>query len=305
MYGPAMTYPLVAMAVDEEALDCIQTPVLPIIVQKLGINCNLPVAIRHGPIELGGLALTDLRTELGIESLKYLRNSIYCQTAAGDTILATLKHLQQESGIGEALLEVPTRYVPYLTPTWVASIRQYMSNHNLSVTLTDVLSLSVQRSGDSFIMVSDHLHRYSVIHQKDINLVRMYLQVTILSDMAAPDGRTLLPLYLQGNCPIPFHSTALWPRQENPTTSQKSCGASIWRLPSFGILHICSLVLAHWSHPCSIQMFTFPLILPSRRTTLLPLISLHCLEPIADFFANIHNNARISNFGVLFDLAGD
>ena len=128
MYGPAMTYPLVAMAVDEEALDCIQTPVLPIIVQKLGINCNLPVAIRHGPIELGGLSLTDLRTELGIETLKYLRNSIYCQTAAGDTIQATLKHLQQESGIGEALLEVPTRYVPYLTPTWVTSIRQYMSN---------------------------------------------------------------------------------------------------------------------------------------------------------------------------------
>jgi hypothetical protein len=218
-----MTYPLVAMAVNEEALDCIQTPVLPIIVQKLGINRNLPVAIRHGPI--GGLALTDLRTELGIETLKYLRNAIYSQTAAGNMILATLKHLQQESGIGEALLEVPTRYVPYLTPTWVTSICQYMSNHNLSVTLTDVLSLSVQRAGDSFIMVSDHLHRYSVIHQKDINLVRMYLQVTFLSDMAAPDGKTLLPHFLQGNRPTPFHSTAIWPRQENPTNSQKK----LWR----------------------------------------------------------------------------
>jgi hypothetical protein len=225
MYGPAMTYPLVAMAVDEEELDCIQTPVLPILVQKLGLNRNLPVAIRHGPIELGGLALTDLRTELGIKVIKYFRNAIYSKSAAGDLILATLKYLQQESGIGEALLEVPSRYVPYLTPTWVTSIRQYMSNHNLSITLTNVLSLTVTRSGDSFIMVGEHLSRYSDIQQKDINLVRMYLQVTFLSDMAAPDGKTLLAQYLQGDRPHPFDSTAIWPRQENPTSSQKK----LWR----------------------------------------------------------------------------
>jgi hypothetical protein len=76
MYGPAMTYPLAAMAVDEGERECIQTPVLPIIVQKLGLTRNLPVAIRHGPKDLGGLALIDLCTELGIKVLKYLCNVI-------------------------------------------------------------------------------------------------------------------------------------------------------------------------------------------------------------------------------------
>lgn len=66
-----MTYPLAVMTVDEEERECIQTPVLPIIVQKLGLNRNLPVAIRHGPKELGDLALINLRTELGIKLLKY------------------------------------------------------------------------------------------------------------------------------------------------------------------------------------------------------------------------------------------
>ena len=34
------------------------------------------MALRYGPLELGGLDLYDLRTEAGIESLKFLRNSL-------------------------------------------------------------------------------------------------------------------------------------------------------------------------------------------------------------------------------------
>jgi hypothetical protein len=60
-----MNYPLAAIAVDEEELNLIQTPIVPVILQKLGVNRNmfLPTVIRHGPPEsAGGLALLDLRT---------------------------------------------------------------------------------------------------------------------------------------------------------------------------------------------------------------------------------------------------
>ena len=187
MYGPAMKYPLSAMAVDEEELNCIQTSVIPAMLQKLGINRNLPTAIRHGPTEFGGMALLDLRTELGIETIKYLRNAVYAQSATGLLIILTLKHLQQEAGIGEHLLECPDIHIPYLTPTWITSIRQYMSNHNLTMTITDVSAPQLNRAGDSFIMTASHLARYTAIQQKDINLVRMYLQATFLSDLAALD----------------------------------------------------------------------------------------------------------------------
>ena len=148
-----MKYPLPAMAVDEEELQCIQTSIIPVMLQKLGINRNLPTAIRHGPIEFGGIALTDLRTELGISTIKYLRNAIYTQSSTGTLFLATLKHLQQEAGIGEHLLEFPQLYIPYLTPTWLTSICQYMSNHNITITITNVLSTRINRSGDTYIMV--------------------------------------------------------------------------------------------------------------------------------------------------------
>jgi hypothetical protein len=127
------------------------------------------------------------------------------------------KHLQQEAGIGEPLLEFPDIYIPYLTPTWLTSIRQYMSNHNLTVSITDVLTLCVRRPGDSFIMVASHLSRYSALQQKDLNLVRLHLQVTYLSDMANPDDKTLITSSLNGERSTSFQSTSLWQRQETPT----------------------------------------------------------------------------------------
>ncbi len=122
MFFPSMKYPLPAMAVDKEELNSIQTRILSAMLQNLGINRNLPTAIRHCPTEFGGIALLDLQTELGIKTIKYLRNAVYSQSATGSLILSLLKHLQQEAGIGDHLLEVPDIHVPYLTPTWLMSI---------------------------------------------------------------------------------------------------------------------------------------------------------------------------------------
>ena len=57
--------------------------------------------------ELGGLALLDLGTELGILNLKYMRDAIYSQTEAGKLMLLNVKYSQIESGIKEPLLEHP------------------------------------------------------------------------------------------------------------------------------------------------------------------------------------------------------
>jgi hypothetical protein len=86
-----MTYPLdEAMAVNKEDLECIQTPVLPIVIYMLGLHCKLPVVICHNAKEVGGLALIDLCTELSIKTLKYFHNAIYSPSAAGNLILLNI-----------------------------------------------------------------------------------------------------------------------------------------------------------------------------------------------------------------------
>ena len=79
-----MRYSLPAIAIDEEELDSIQTSIIPAIVQKLGFSSKLPMAIRYGPISMGGLGLMDIRTECGIEMIKYFRHHVYCQTQVGE-----------------------------------------------------------------------------------------------------------------------------------------------------------------------------------------------------------------------------
>jgi hypothetical protein len=122
MYAPAMRYVLPCLAIDEEELEPIQTKVLKSMLQKLGYSSKLPTAIRHGPPELGGLALFDLRTELGISSLKNMRDAIYSHAEAGKLMILNVKYLQIESGISVLILEHPGIPISYLTPTWITSI---------------------------------------------------------------------------------------------------------------------------------------------------------------------------------------
>lgn len=92
-----MRYVLPALAVDEEELAPIQSKILASMLQKLGYSSKMPVAIRHGPVELGGLALIDLRTELGISNLKYMRDSIFSDTEVGKLMILNVKYSQIES----------------------------------------------------------------------------------------------------------------------------------------------------------------------------------------------------------------
>ncbi|KAI2511186.1 hypothetical protein MHU86_3151 [Fragilaria crotonensis] len=221
-----MKYSLPALAVDEEELEKIQTKIIPTIVQRLGLSSKLPTAIRHGPISMGGLGIIDLRTEYGIEMIRMFRNAIYSQTEVGKLLLMQVQASQLEAGIPNPLLEEPHIHIPYLTPTWVLSMRQFMSNHNITITLTNTLSMSLHSPRDVFIMAPAGIDAYTSTQQKDINLVRMYLQVTTLADMTDPSSlNTITQWALQATRPDGFINNPSWPRQSDPSASQRR----LWR----------------------------------------------------------------------------
>lgn len=221
-YGPSMRYVLPAISVDEEELSQVQSKILSAILNKLGHSSKLSTEIRHGPIELGGLDLIDLRTEVGISQLKYMRDAIYSESEAGKLITMSLKYSQIEAGIAEPLLEHPHIRISYLTPTWLLSIRQYLYQHNLTVSITDVLQIHLRSRFDQFIMSSPSLANYTPSQQRDLNLVRLHLQVTTLSDMTEPDGLHVCTHHLQGQRRPEQQLNHLkwWPRQETVTPSQ-------------------------------------------------------------------------------------
>ncbi|KAI2501852.1 hypothetical protein MHU86_12617 [Fragilaria crotonensis] len=221
-YTPAMRYSLAALAVDEEELGSVQSKVLAAMLQGMGVSSKLPTAIRHAPLDMGGIELLDLRTEMGIASLRLIRNSVFANSEVGKMIVMNVQYSQLEAGTGYNILEKPSQHVSYLTPTWITSVRQFISNHAITITFTEQLLPALRTTRDKYIMDPNHLHRYSLAQQHDINLVRIYLQATTLSDMSAgTDGRTICTSYAKGIRPSDFKHSSTWPRQATPSLKQQ------------------------------------------------------------------------------------
>ena len=129
------------------------------ILQKLHIRSTILMALQYEPLELGGLLdLYDLRTEVGIETLKFLRNSqLYCDSEAGNLSCLNIDYSQREAGVAFHLLEKPSNYISYLTPSWVLSIRQFMANNNLHLEVSDLHLDPSQSTTDKYIMQQCHL----------------------------------------------------------------------------------------------------------------------------------------------------
>ncbi|KAI2498581.1 hypothetical protein MHU86_15925 [Fragilaria crotonensis] len=222
IYIPSMRYSLPTIAVNEEDLQSVQSRVIQVMLQRLHVSSTIPTSIRHGPIELGGLGLYDLRTEVGVEAIKFFRNAIYSDSETGNLLRINLQYSQLEAGIGNPLLEFPNQYIPYLTPTWVLSLRQYMSRHNITIKLTEDYTPQLTVKHDQYIMQQQHLSRYTESQQRDINCVRMHLQVIRMSDMVNLEKPNTLQLeYIDATRPDTWTDDSRWPRQEFLTASQR------------------------------------------------------------------------------------
>ena len=100
-------------------------------------------------------------------------------------------------------------------------MRQYLSNHNVTIAVTDVLILSLQSKTDKFIMEPSRLKHYNVRQQKDINLVRIFLQATTTAELTDPSDNTRIrDTALLGQRPTNFISKPGWPRQQSPSKHQ-------------------------------------------------------------------------------------
>ena len=264
IYRPAMLYSLPSIAVDEEAYGPVQSKILASILNGIGVARTIPTAIRHGPESMGGLALIDLRTEAGIAALKLLRDSVFSMSETGKMIMINLYHSQRESGIGTPLLERPDLSVSYLTPTWLTSIRQFAYQHNIRISTTTQYAPTLNHVNDKFLMETPHLDRFTQSEIVDINLVRIHLQASTLSDISAgTDGRTICPHCYKGDRPPSFQPKPHWPRQPPPTNAQSKIWSSFLSVVylRYGIF---------WDTPLGLRLPTIPLKLDPLATRLDP-----------------------------------
>ena len=62
-----------------------------------------------------------------------------------------MQYSQFEAGIGPLLLKQPDIHLAYLTPTWILSLRQYLSCHNMTVTVSDSYTIPLHGPKGAFL----------------------------------------------------------------------------------------------------------------------------------------------------------
>ena len=224
-YLTAIRYLLPVTSMLAPDLHRIQSLMTATILNKLGYNRRYPHAVAFAPKHVFGVGLTDLRIEQGLAHVQALLDYIGTDHKVGRVMLISLRHLQLEAGVSFDLLCQPRTPLVYLTDSWVTSLRGFCAEYNVSLRVLRNRMPTPAREGDQFLMEVALTLGLSKRELQDLNLIRTYMRVTTVSDIATAEGLTIHPWSWRGLRIPDRHGHLSFARQESPTASQ--CG--LWR----------------------------------------------------------------------------
>ena len=200
---------------------------------RLGYHRNYPHAVAFAPASVFGCRLIDLRIEQGLLQIQALLDYVGTEHRIGTVMVISLRQLQAEAGMSFDLLMSPGVAVPYLTDCWMLSLRQFCARYTVTLRVhNNRLPLPV-RVGDSLLMdqaLTLGLKRQQLI---DLNLVRIYLRVTTVSDISTADSYMIHAQSWRGLRIPDRHSRQMFDRQETPSSYQRG----LWRHLLCSLLH--------------------------------------------------------------------
>jgi hypothetical protein len=119
---------------------------------------------------------------------------IYHDTETGRMIMIALQSLQMEAGISTHLLTDPTPLLVYTEPCWISATRDFMAANQLSLQFTTSWNFRLAHDHDAFLMDLFCLRNFWCDYvMKDINAIRLHLQVATLSDIATANSHDQFP----------------------------------------------------------------------------------------------------------------
>jgi hypothetical protein len=179
--------------------------------------------VAFGPQLYGGKAMRPIKIEQLIQQVQAVMKHLRCP---GEIRIA-FAWAQLATGMGFALFEWPEKEVAHLECDWMQSLRTGLASIAARIECVEEHVFKHRRMGDVHIMdqICDS-DSFTDIQIWKINACRLFLQVTLLSDIASPCGYNIESTYYKGaiqdrtNWP-----TVQYPRQEKPDKTSWS----LWR----------------------------------------------------------------------------
>jgi len=135
-------------------------------------------------------------------------------TTNGQLHAFTTNQYQIYAGIQQPILE-DTKEITWIPHSWISSIRQFLHTTNSKICLQNPWTPKDWRVHNHCIMDNAMQCRPSSL-LKTVNSVRMYLCVSLLSEISDSSGTSVLHHMLDDNA-SPFPSQLMWPYQPTPT----------------------------------------------------------------------------------------
>jgi hypothetical protein len=196
------------------------------ILNKLEYNRRYPYSVASAPQKVFGCGLLDdLRIEQGLTHIQSFLDYVGTNHKIGRVMLILLRHLQVEAGVSFDLQRFPSTEIPYLTNCWMVTLCRFCAEFDISIKSRSNRIPVLACYNDSCLM--DSALRLGFTRQEliDVNLVRIFHQVTTMSDIASADRQSILLAIWQGQHTSDRHSSMSFARQLQPTTYQRG----LWR----------------------------------------------------------------------------
>ena len=122
-----LQYPIGTMCFTCKQCTKIQLRYLPTFLSKMGINCTMATAVRHGPQSLGGMDIFHLEMEQAVQHAKLMLSHLCKQDDIGQMLQTSIDHLQLQAGTSWMVLSKPGHKVrQYVDPCYAMHTWEFM-----------------------------------------------------------------------------------------------------------------------------------------------------------------------------------
>ena len=225
---PGHTYTFHGSPLSKKALNRTTNALITKLLPRLRYTQNHPIALRHAPINRGGLGLPHLYVEQGVTNIKQMLFHIRLKTSLGILMLVNLSWTQLHTGMSQSILIDTSTPLPHVANSWWIRQRAFLTFIGGTLKMESSHTPGPLRCNNTGIM--QHVLGLNLPPQtvRCFNACRFYLQVTYTSEIVHPNGKSLLPAAFQGDKKALdriSRSTNKWPRQTRP--NKKSF--NLWR----------------------------------------------------------------------------
>ena len=177
IWATQQTYSLPITCISLKSLESIQKCARQASLSKMGYSQHLPKAVVHGPLSCGGLNMGNLMYEQGIWGLANLQQHWDAQDSISNMIRISIRASQLESGRIEDIMMHLGIKIPYLTPTWITNIWQFilLSQHDLWLEISNAWTQAPQSQHDRALMEifsESSISNFKLFH---LNCCRIFL----------------------------------------------------------------------------------------------------------------------------------